>query len=218
MLRKTLKNNNLFFLPYIFILLIILPFLFTYNKGDLHLMINKHHSAFFDVLFALLTYLGDGLFIIVPAVILLFFSVRHTAFLVTAYLSTGLITQVLKRVFFEDSMRPSKMLKDAGLYLVQGVDMLHGRSFPSGHATSAFAVFLSLALILRNRYLKLLCFIMACLVAFSRVYLSQHFLMDITAGSLIGTIGTLAVYMLFYKRERTWYAWKIQDLFSTKHA
>ncbi|HLO59919.1 MAG TPA: phosphatase PAP2 family protein [Bacteroidales bacterium] len=218
MLRKTLKDNILFFLPYILILLLILPVLLNYNKGDLHLMINRHHTAFFDVLFALLTYLGDGLFIIVPAVILLFFSVRHTAFLVTAYVSTGLITQVLKRVFFEGSMRPSVMLKDAGLYLVEGVDMLHGRSFPSGHATSAFALFLSLALILRNRCLKFLCFIMACLVAFSRVYLSQHFLIDITAGSMIGTLGTLAVYMLFYKKERNWYTWKIQDLFSAKHA
>ncbi len=48
------------------------------------------------------------------------------------------------------------------LHLVDGVKMLSGRSFPSGHATSAFALFLCLALISTNRYLKLICFFLAC--------------------------------------------------------
>jgi membrane-associated phospholipid phosphatase len=97
--------------------------------------------------------------------------------------------------------------------------LLTSRSFPSGHATSAFAIFLAVALISGNRYVKVLCFIFACLVAFSRVYLSQHFLIDIIAGSMIGCIGTLAVYELFYKTDHRWHFWKIQDLFKlNRHA
>lgn len=214
MLLKTLKENRIIFIPYLILLLFLLPVLLTIQKGDLHLMINRHHNAFFDVLFALLTYLGDGLFIIVPVLILLFVSLRHAVFLLTSYLSTGLITQILKRVFFEDTLRPSKLLKDSGLYLIDGVDMLSGRSFPSGHSTSAFALFIGLALMTHNRYLKLLCFLIACLVAFSRVYLSQHFLVDITAGSLIGTLGTIAIYLVFYRKESKWHSWTPQKAFN----
>ena len=216
MLLETLKNNKYFFVPYLIIILLLCPILISYSRSELHFYINQYHSGFSDISFTLLTYLGDGIFIILPVVVLLFFSLRHAVFLLTAYLSTGLITQLLKRVFFADVLRPSKFLEGQGvLRLVDGVEMLSGRSFPSGHSTSAFALFLGLALIIRNRYIKLLCFLIACLVAFSRVYLSQHFLIDIIAGSLIGSIGTLTLYLLFYKNnERKWYSWKIQKVFN----
>jgi membrane-associated phospholipid phosphatase len=217
MLRETLKHNQLFFIPYLFLLLISAGVFITVNKGDIHIYINQFHTAFFDVFFALLTYLGDGLFIIIPALILLFFSLRHFVFLITAYFSTGLVTQILKRVFFEDTLRPSRFLEDADLYLIEGVDMLSGRSFPSGHATSAFALFLCIALIINNRSIKLSCLILACLVAFSRVYLSQHFLIDIAFGSLIGSTGALAFYLLYYKDDRKWHNWTITKVFKYEH-
>jgi membrane-associated phospholipid phosphatase len=213
MLRETLKNNQIFFIPYLILLLISAGVFLSVNKADIHIYINQFHTAFFDVFFALLTYLGDGWFIIFPAVILLFFSLRHFVFLITAYFSTGLITQILKRIFFGDTLRPSRFLEDAELYLIEGVDMLSGRSFPSGHATSAFVLFLCLALIINNRITKLACLILACLVAYSRVYLSQHFLIDITFGSLIGSTGALALYLLYYKDDRKWHDWTIKKVF-----
>jgi membrane-associated phospholipid phosphatase len=210
MLRKTLIDNKIFLIPYLILLICLVPFPLIYEKGQIHLFINQYHHAFSDVLFALLTFLGDGLFLIIPVIILLFISLRHVVFITVAYFSTGIVTQILKRVFFEDVLRPSKFLKDVDLYLIEGVDMLSGRSFPSGHSTSAFALFISLALISKKPYIKLSCFVIACLVAFSRVYLSQHFLIDIMAGSFIGCIGALAFYQLFYYNERSWYSWKIQ--------
>ena len=196
------------------VLLALVPVLILFSQPAMHLWINQYNSPFFDWLFKHLTFLGDGLFIIVPAIILLFFSLRHFVFLLTAYFSTGLVTQLLKRVFFEDLVRPSKYFHEiASLHLVEGVQMLNGRSFPSGHSTSAFALFLCLAFISSNRYVKLICLIMACLVAFSRVYLSQHFLIDIYAGSIIGSIGTIAFYQLFYQNDLKWHAWSMQKLF-----
>jgi membrane-associated phospholipid phosphatase len=213
MLRKTLKNNVFFFIPYAIVLLFLVPILLSATKSNLHLSINRFHYGFFDSLFAILTFLGDGWFIIIPAVLLMFISLRHSVFLLTAYFSSGLITQILKRAIFEDVIRPSKLLKDADLYLIEGVEMLSGRSFPSGHSTSAFALFLCLALMSKNNWIKLACFFAASLVAFSRVYLSQHFLIDITAGSLIGCLGALVAYQLYYRTDRTWHAWTIQKSF-----
>jgi len=213
MLYTTLKNNAFFLLPYLISLLILAPVLLIFSKPEIHLWINQFNSPFSDWIFKHLTFLGDGIFIILPALVLLFFSLRHFTFLIVAYFSTGLFTQILKRVFFEDVVRPSRYFQDLSyLHLVDGVKMLSGRSFPSGHATSAFALFLCLALISTNRYLKLTCFFLAALVAFSRVYLSQHFLIDIYTGSIIGSLGTLAFYQVFYQNNRKWHAWTPKKL------
>lgn len=214
MLFRTLRNNAAFLLPYMVLLLAVLPVLSLYNKEDIHLWINGHYSAFGDTFFRIITFMGDGLFFILPACIMLFFSARHLLFLMSSYLGTGLAVQLLKRLAFPHVARPSVFLQDHSLHLVDGVTLLQGRSFPSGHAASAFSLFLCIALLADGKTVKFLCLVMATLVAFSRVYLSQHFLADIYAGSLIGTSGTLAFYLLFYGTERPWYSWRVQKLFS----
>lgn len=214
MVTKLLKNNIFFLVPYGVVLLALLPVLMLCAKPNIHLWINQFNNTFFDLFFKYITVLGDGIVIIIPVVAFLFFSLRHAVYCLVTYLSTGLVTQLLKRLFFEDIIRPSRYFTDiASLHLVDGVKMFGGKSFPSGHATSAFALFLCLAAISDNRYLKLACFFLACLVAFSRVYLSQHFLIDVYAGSLIGSIGALSFYLVFYHDDQRWYTWKVQKLF-----
>lgn len=214
MVSKLLKNNTFFLVPYLVILLTLVPVLIMCSKPNIHLWINQFNSPFFDWFFKCITVLGDGIIIIIPVVVFLFFSLRHAVYCLVTYLSTGLVTQLLKRVFFEDIIRPSRYFQDiAQLHLVDGVKMLGGKSFPSGHATSAFALFLCLAILSNNQYLKLACFLLASLVAFSRVYLSQHFLIDIYAGSVIGTLGALSFYLVFYRDDQRWYTWKVQKLF-----
>jgi membrane-associated phospholipid phosphatase len=214
MVYKVLKNNIFFLLPYAITLLVIAPFLLLYSKSDIHLWLNQFHSAFFDGFFRMITFLGNGTFLMIPGILLLFYSLRSTLYLAMAYFSTGLIAQLLKRFVFEDCVRPVKYFHNLNtLHLVEGVPLLGGHSFPSGHATSAFAMFLCLAVIGRNHTIQLLCFITACAVAYSRVYLSQHFLGDIFAGSLIGTLGALACYLIFYRKDLKWHNWSLKILF-----
>ncbi len=213
MFIKTFRNNLAFLIPYLLLLLIVTPVLVFGTKPGIHLWINQFHTPFLNFFFKYVTYLGDGLFLIVPALILLFVSLRHFVFLLTAYLSTGLVAQILKRFFFDGVVRPTRYFEGiADLPLVNGVKMLGSHSFPSGHATSAFALFLCLALITKSKPDKLMCFVLATLVAFSRVYLSQHFLIDVYFGSLIGCAGALAFYQVFYRDHRKWYDWKIQKI------
>jgi membrane-associated phospholipid phosphatase len=42
-------------------------------------------------------------------------------------------------------------------------------------------------------WVQILCLFLACLVGFSRTYLSQHFLIDVVAGSLLGTLCGVAL-------------------------
>ena len=68
-------------------------------------------------------------------------------------------------------------------------------SFPSGHTAVAFGLFCLLALISSNKMIGVVCFFIALFVAFSRVYLSQHFFLDIYIGSLIGVVATVLSYL-----------------------
>jgi len=72
-------------------------------------------------------------------------------------------------------------------------------SFPSGHATTAFAFYGGLSLIFPKYKTLLLLF--ASLIAFSRVALSVHYLSDILIGSLIGYLSAYILYEKIYKEK-----------------
>jgi membrane-associated phospholipid phosphatase len=206
MFRKALRDNGIFLYPY-FLTALVLTFMhLILTKSELHLWINTFHSGFFDWFFRIITYAGDGIFVVLVSLSFIIFSLRQATFLMAAYLSTGLFTQILKRAFFSEVLRPFAFFHGSeSVHWIDGVKMLSSRSFPSGHASSAFAMFLCLALMTNNRFIKLLCFAGACLVGFSRVYLSQHFLSDVLAGSFIGCLGAFALYPIFYRTNQKWH-------------
>ena len=101
--------------------------------------------------------------------------------------------------------RPKKFFEGIhDLYFVPGVDNYLYNSFPSGHSTCAFALYFALSLILDNKIIKSICFTIALLVAYSRVYLSQHFFEDVYAGSLIGVVTTIIIFYLLGKINKAW--------------
>jgi undecaprenyl-diphosphatase len=64
-------------------------------------------------------------------------------------------------------------------------------SLPSGHATTAFAVAVTLgALFPRARPLL---WFYACVIALSRIIISAHYPSDVVAGAIIGSVGALLV-------------------------
>jgi membrane-associated phospholipid phosphatase len=208
-----LKQKIWFFIPFVFLVALSFRIIALVPKGDLHLAMNHFHTGFLDLFFRLVTWLGDGLTVIILCVILLFFSFRLSAYILTTYAITGVFVQLLKRLFFEDVLRPAGYFKDsAALYLVEGVKIYYGHSFPSGHAATAFGVFLCLAMVSKNKILPFGCLVLALLTAYSRVYLSQHFLLDIVVGALIGVTGSLALYPCFYGNEKKWHQLSLLSL------
>ncbi|MGZ4037277.1 MAG: phosphatase PAP2 family protein, partial [Bacteroidia bacterium] len=86
---------------------------------------------------------------------------------------------------------------------IKGVDVMIHNSFPSGHSTTAFAVFTCLALMTKNKFLKVLCLFVAANAAFSRTYISQHWLVDVYFGSIIGLVTATALYFVVYNEKLT---------------
>jgi membrane-associated phospholipid phosphatase len=136
----------------------------------------------------------------------MFVSFRKGLFILCTFLISSGLVQFLKRLVFTDNPRPVSLFRDLGLELhrVEGVKYLYHFSFPSGHSTTVFAMFIGLALMTKNKLLKLLLLISAYIIAYSRVYLSQHFLIDILTGSLIGTVSAFFIFYLTQNIKKAW--------------
>ena len=133
--------------------------------------------------------------IILIVIVFLLVKFKQAIQLGLAYILSSLTAQFLKHSFFSDALRPRKFFEGIHeLYFVPGVEVYSFNSFPSGHACNAFALFFCLALISTNNFVKFLCLLMALVISLSRVYLSQHFFMDIYVGSIIGVLSSLAAY------------------------
>ena len=180
----------------------------VFSKTDLFLLINNKHNPFFDQFFKLNTWLGDGWITITVVFGMLFFKYRYAVLTALAYAYTSLAVQILKRLF--NAPRPVKFFEDiAPIRTIDGYAMHEWNSFPSGHTASAFtlAVVLSYVLPYKHSYWILIPF--AVLTAFSRVYLAQHFMEDIIAGSLIAV--TMTLQLIYWLEHSYWYHAKKLD-------
>ncbi len=177
---------------------ILLGFHWSFGREEAHLWINKFHSPFFDFFFKYITYIGGGFVAIVLLAGSLLKNLKWFGVLAVSIVGASLTTLSLKHVIFDHVMRPSAVLENQ-LKLVEGVVMNAYNSFPSGHTTSSFAIFCSIALIAQKKSWSLLLVIGAVLAGFSRVYLSQHFFEDVAVGSMIGTSWSILGYWTLSK-------------------
>jgi len=204
-LKSILHQNKVFIVLYALVFCAALTIIFCTDKLQLHLFFNGLINPSFNDFFKYATYVGDGIFIILFAVLLLFFNVQKSVTLLLCYLVSAGVTQGLKYAFFGDVDRPILEFAhhNLSLQVVEGVDLNIHHSFPSGHATAAFSLFFFLSFFSKNNVLQVLCFIGAILVAFSRVYLSQHFFEDITVGSFMGVVFSWIVCAILFQTKMT---------------
>jgi len=197
-LKDILKTHFVFILTYIFILIVCIIFLILYTKVEIHWFLNRYNSPFWDVFFKYITEFGAFVLIAPIIIYLAFIRFRYAIIATASTLLSTLITQILKRVVWYDSPRPKVVFKDLNdLHLVENVHLHSNHSFPSGHTTGAFALFVVLALIHKRPFYQLTFLMTAILVGYSRIYLSQHFLIDVVVGSMVGTFSAFFCYLWF---------------------
>lgn len=164
------------------------------EKGQDVLWINSRHSPFLDTLLTVVTNLGDGLIFIPIIIVLLFVRFQYAFTAAVIGLSHGVLVSILKQVIFPSFERPKNFIDHELLYFVPGINVHSVHSFPSGHTTTAFCLALFIALIINKRSVNILLLMIALLVGYSRIYLLQHFLMDVAAGAVLGSATTLIVW------------------------
>lgn len=197
-MKKFIQNNWLFFACLGLFILAGGTYLAYIEKPEAILFFNENRSDWLNIFFSYVTKLGEELMYVLIVIAFLFVRVRHSILVAVTGLVVMGVSYALKSFFAID--RPKAFFKKNGMLdqidFVPGVDLHAGAtSFPSGHSMSAFALYGLLILILPNRKRYALpLFLIASLVAVSRVYLVQHFWEDIYVGSLIGVV----LAMIFY--------------------
>jgi membrane-associated phospholipid phosphatase len=200
------KVLSLYGIAYLVLLMVIFGLQYIYPKTELHLLLNSYHTGIEDTFFKYYSMLAEGPLYVLALLPLFWKKIGMTVFFALSELSGGAILQILKHLISTD--RPISVFEnhpDIILPLVEGVDMHHSNSFPSGHASTFFVFFTCCALIVAYHYqqkanqnnhktwllVNLSMFAMlifAALGAYSRIYLSQHFLSDVCMGSIIGFV------------------------------
>ena len=190
-MKEFFKELSPFILVTLIFFLTCSIFILSFDKIELHLFLNQFHAPFFDWFFKIYTHIGDGLF---PAISIPLFLILYRKNILTNFLTVAVTfilvpasVQFFKRVVFATSPRPVSVIGEDALYLIPDVEIANMHSFPSGHSAAIFALFILFAYIFReNKGLQITFAICAILGAYSRVYLSQHFVQDIFAGSFLG--------------------------------
>lgn len=187
-------------------------------QGDENLYFVLFRGSIWDDFFKLVTQLAEPFAITLVIVYLLFRNFRQAVSLLTA-MAVMLLTSAVAKLFFQH-YRPALYFNHLHrleeLVPVDGVQLLTGdTSFPSGHTMGAFTIFTLLALQAKQKKLfGVLFLILASGVGLSRIYLGQHFLKDVMAGSILGVVIALIVYVLFERlRDRPKWNRNLIDVF-----
>ena len=203
---KIIQQNGLYFS--LFLLSFFGVFIWQMRNDDLaaFFFFSDHRSVFGDLFFKNWTMLGEAAPYIAFTGFFLIISEKQWAW---RFLMAGFVVAIPTFLFKEllAVPRPAVVLEQLGLLsqlkLVADVSLLTGdNSFPSGHTASAFCVWTLLAFrFMDNRIAQFFIFIIALLVAVSRVYLIQHYPQDTLFGSCIGVASAIFIEYMFRKKE-----------------
>ena len=178
-------------------------FVSSTERLDQLLLVNGTNNAFADIVFQGLTATAEVVLPILLLVYLIRFQKSYALPYVYSYaLSTGLI-QALKHLVFTDSLRPLAYFAGSGLkwHIIPGLLISEFNSMPSGHTGAAFFMFFWVAVLLPRWFWGVLAGLIAVGVAYSRVYLFQHFPVDTLVGAAIGVGSSALFYSIHYAKS-----------------
>ena len=134
--------------------------------------------------------LGEQYFIIlIVAWIYWNYSKKEGFILTFLFVISSMVNTLMKAIFH--TQRPFQKLDN---FNAQRVHTAHGYSFPSGHTQGAATLFISLAMIFKNKRFTILAIIVALFVAISRMYLGVHWPIDVIGGLILAC---LVVFLLY---------------------
>ncbi|ASZ12901.1 phosphatase PAP2 family protein [Chitinophaga pendula] len=190
--REVIRQTRVLLIPFLCLLLGVLIIKFLYTKEEIYYYVNGLHFAAGDVFFPLVTELGSTTMALLVIFVLLCVSYRKGFIAATGFVFTAGIGAILKQLF--GAPRPKLFFEQAlrEIYYVKGVTVLSNHlSFPSGHSICAFTSATLLTYLVPRKAWGVLFLLLAMLVGYSRLYMSQHFFEDVAMGASLGVFLTL---------------------------
>jgi membrane-associated phospholipid phosphatase len=197
-IKDIYRNTKGFLIPYLFFALSAIVFLIIFEKGKEVLLINSFSNSMADRFFLIITDVGLGGFAVIIALLMLVYSFKWSFLTLLSLAGTGILTFTFKRILFLSETRPLHYFYYADFTrFIHDAPLIYYNSFPSGHTMTIFAFCFILSWLSGNVRAGIVLFFLALTVGLSRIYLLQHFGIDVLAGSVLGILAA-AISILIY--------------------
>ncbi len=162
------------------------------GRETVFLWLNNDLGKGADLFFNGCSYLAEG-WIWIPYFMVVFGWFKKDALLILLnFLISTLLTQIPKNFIWDKVSRPmASGIPHEQIHTVQGVEMHLWNSFPSGHTATAFTLFLLTVYLFPKKSVLAIGALYAIACGYSRVYLGQHFPLDVAGGITVGIITIL---------------------------
>jgi membrane-associated phospholipid phosphatase len=161
----------------------------VWGKNEAFIYLNTNLGLFADKVFEYSSYLAEGWIWIPYFIVLVGLYKKDKAFILMNFLISTLFTQFAKNFIFTTAMRPMASGLDATqIHTVPGVEIHTFNSFPSGHTATAFTLFILTTYLFPNKYALSIGIVYALVCGYSRIYLAQHFPLDLAGGILVALL------------------------------
>ncbi len=215
------KNFRWFLYPFIGLFIVGALIVSFTDKGSIVLFINKYSTPALDSFFLFVTNIGLGNFVAIAGILFLLYRIRWGLFVLVNLLWVGIFTNLFKRIIFQGIPRPfHHFLYDDFPRFIHDAPLIYYNSFPSGHTMTIFGFCAVLAYLFQNKLLSLFLFLLALLVGISRIYLLQHFFMDVYAGAIFGIASLyISIWILDLKlmlNQKDWFNTDVLSLLKKK--
>ena len=162
--------------------------------------LEAHRTPFMDTVMSLITHLGsETLFMVIAITVFWCINKRHGYYLLSVGFIGTLINQTLKLLY----CIPRPWVRDPNFTIVESARAdATGFSFPSGHTQSVVGTMGGVARFVKCWWLRIVCIVIAALVAFSRMYLGVHTPQDVLVSLVIAVILVFALYPIVERAAR----------------
>jgi membrane-associated phospholipid phosphatase len=127
---------------------------------------------------------------------------KDAVFILLNFFISTLLTQIPKNFIWSKLSRPmASSIPHDQIHTVPGVEMNLWSSFPSGHTATAFTLFFVTLYFFPKKAVLLIGAVYAVACGYSRVYLGQHFPLDVAGGMIVAVL-TILLSIYIRKNEK----------------